>query len=87
MLAGENGKQERHTHKFSGQEVAQAAGFIQAVQRAEGGLITGPVSMLQVRYGMGYGRACALAEQLEELGFWAVFIGDQGIRCAQVLRR
>ncbi len=86
MLAGETGKSELPAHTFSSLELAQAIAFIQAVQRAEGGLIIGPVSMLQVRYGMGYGRACALAEQLEDLGYWAVFIGDNGVRCAQVLR-
>lgn len=86
MLVGKNGKQEQKIQTFSKLELAQAVAFIQEVQRAEGGVIMEPMSILQFRYGIDYGRACALAEQLEDLGFWALFVGNNGMRCAQVLR-
>ena len=86
MLAGADGKSQQPVHTFSKLELAQAATFVQEVQRAEGGLIMEPMSMLQVRYGIDHGRACALAEQLDALGFWAVYVADGGICCAQVLR-
>jgi len=86
MLAGENAKSEQKVEMFSKLELAQAVAFIQEVQRAEGGVIMEPMSILQFRYGIDYGRACALAEELEGLGFWALFVGNNGMRCAQVLR-
>ena len=86
MLAGTNGTPEEKIQTFSKLELAQATAFIREVQRAEGGVIMEPMFILQFRYGIDYGRACALAEQLEDLGFWALFIGDNGMRCAQVLR-
>ncbi|MGZ8287778.1 MAG: hypothetical protein ACXW2U_02475 [Telluria sp.] len=71
---------------LSAQEIAQAEAFIAEARHAGGSLIDGPVSMLQVRFSLGYGRACALAERLEQLGVWRVFLDENDQRRAVVLR-
>lgn len=86
MLAEADGNSGHPPHTFTNLELAQAAAFVQEAQRMAGGLMTEPLEMLQVRYGINHSRACALAEQLEALGFWAMFVADGGICCAQVLR-
>lgn len=86
MLAEADGKSAQPIHRFSSQELAQAVAFVLEVQRAEGGLIREPMDMLRFRYGIDYGRACALAGQLDVLGLWAVFIADSGMFYAQVLQ-
>lgn len=86
MVAAAGGNPGQGVHTFSKQELAQAVAFVHEVQRAERGLIVEPVAMLQVRYGINDSRARALATQLELLGFWAVFVVDNGTCYAQVLR-
>jgi hypothetical protein len=68
-------------------ELAQAATFILTVQQAQGGLVSEPIAILQFRYGLSKLHACALASQLEELGFWALFTNANGMQQALTLRR
>jgi hypothetical protein len=72
--------------KFSHLELAQAARFILTVQQSEGAIIKDPLSLLQLRYAIDRNRARMLAEQLELLGFWAVFADEDGTQRALPLR-
>lgn len=72
---------------YSELELAQASSFMLTVQQAQGGLLSDPIAMLQFRYGLNKSHASVLASQLEELGFWALFINENGVQQALTLRR
>jgi hypothetical protein len=46
---------------FTTNEIAGAIDFVRELDAARGGLLACPVSRLQVRFRLGYRRACALA--------------------------
>lgn len=65
------------------QRYEQAWAFVQSQFDQHGDVIAGPVSLLQRRYGLGYGEALDLAEQLEKAQVWTVFRDAGGMRCAR----
>jgi DNA segregation ATPase FtsK/SpoIIIE-like protein len=61
----------------------QAWEFVQRHFDEQGDMIVGPVSLLQRRYGLGYGQALVLADKLEQAQVWTVYRDASGMRCAR----
>lgn len=61
----------------------QAWSLVQSQFDQQGEVIAGPVSLLQRQFGLGYGQALDLAEQLEKAQVWTVFRDAGGMRCAR----
>ena len=69
---------------FTAGEIGAAMEFVRGLQLARGGLLACPVARLQVRFRLGYRRACALAEALEAHGFWEIVVTPSGLRGARL---
>lgn len=69
---------------FTTNEIAGAIDFVRELDAARGGLLACPVSRLQVRFRLGYRRACALAGRLEELDVWEIVVTPSGLRGARL---
>lgn len=70
--------------KFTMGEIAGAIDFVRGLNAARGGLLACPVSRLQVRFRLGYRRACELARRLEELNVWEIVVTPSGMRGARL---
>lgn len=70
--------------KFTMSEIAGAIDFVRGLNAARSGLLACPVSRLQVRFRLGYRRACELAGRLEELDVWEIIVTPSGMRGARI---
>lgn len=70
---------------FSDALLAQAMSFVRLLEHDEGGLISSPETVLQIRFGFSLARSLALAKRLERLGCWSIYIDKDGLRQAQIL--
>jgi hypothetical protein len=68
-------------------ELAQATAFVDGQFRQRGDLIAGPISLLQRQYGLGYGEALALAQELQTARVWQVYRDGAGMRVARRVGR
>jgi hypothetical protein len=69
---------------FTMNEIAGAVDFVRGLDAARGGLLACPVSRLQVRFRLGYRRACELAGRLEEMEVWEIVVTPSGMRGARL---
>ncbi|WP_374359754.1 hypothetical protein [Pseudoduganella danionis] len=87
MKTNDAGMQSPSGMHFSDALLAQALTFVRLLEHAEGGLISAPEVVLQIRFGFSPARSLALATQLEKLGCWSIYVDNDGQRKAQVLYR
>ncbi len=65
-------------------DLEQATAWIARLRHQQINLLAGPVSRLQREFRLGYGRACALAQRLEQHGEWTIFADGAGARSARI---
>lgn len=68
----------------SRQEVLAAVDFLLGPERLQARLVQRPISTLQVRFKLGYVKACYLAEDLETIGFWRITCDRFGQRAEEL---
>jgi DNA segregation ATPase FtsK/SpoIIIE-like protein len=64
----------------------EASEFVDRLRGRGTSVLVHPVSRLQREFGLGYARACALAERLAQRGEWTVAYDDHGTRHARIHR-
>jgi hypothetical protein len=65
-------------------DLEQATAWIARLRQQQITVLAGPVSRLQREFRLGYGRACALAQCLEQHGEWTIFVDGAGARSASI---
>ncbi|MBK4735233.1 hypothetical protein [Noviherbaspirillum pedocola] len=65
-------------------DLEQASAWIARLRQQQIHVLAGPVSRLQREFRLGYGRACALAQCLEQHGEWSLFVDGAGARSARI---
>lgn len=61
----------------------EASEYLAGIFEQRGAVIVGPISLLQCHFSLGYGRAIALAVNLEKSKVWAIFHDRAGMRSAR----
>lgn len=64
----------------------EASQWVDRQRSCETTILVHPVSRLQREFGLGYARACALADHLAQRGEWTVDYDEGGTRCARIHR-
>lgn len=64
----------------------EASQWVDRLRGRGTGILVHPVSRLQREFGLGYSRACALAECLAQRGEWTIAYDDTGTRHARIHR-
>lgn len=64
-------------------ELEQARAWIARLRLQQIDVLGGPISRLQREFRLGYRRAGALAQHLEQYGEWSVFVDEAGWRHAR----
>ena len=65
-------------------DLEQARVWIARLRQQQINVLAGPISRLQREFRLGYGRACALAQCLEQHGEWSLFVNGAGARSARI---
>lgn len=66
--------------------LAEATQWVDRLRGRGTGILVYPVSRLQREFGLGYARACALADSLAQRGEWTIAYDDSGTRYARIHR-
>jgi hypothetical protein len=64
----------------------EASQWVHRLRGRGTGILVHPVSRLQREFGLGYSRACALAECLAQRGEWTIAYDDTGTRHTRIHR-
>lgn len=63
--------------------LGDASEYLAGIFDQHGPVIVGPISLLQRHFSLGYGRAIALALNLEKLNVWSIYHDGAGMRSAR----
>lgn len=79
-----------HTESFRAPQGAadpllpQACAWIGELREAGEAILPYPISRLQRRFRIGYGRSCALVQALAQRGEWRIAFAEDGTRLAHL---
>jgi DNA segregation ATPase FtsK/SpoIIIE-like protein len=84
IAGGMNGPAVYDEEPFFASDLEQVTAWIARLRQQQINVLAGPVSRLQREFRLGYRRACALAQRLEQHGEWTIFFDGAGARSARI---